>query len=67
MAIGDLNADGFLDVVVASSGGKPNELLLGDGAGAFTALSTFPGGASSNSAVALADVNSGSVVPIISP
>jgi len=38
ISTGDLNADGFLDLVVANSAGNSVSVLLGDGTGAFTAV-----------------------------
>jgi hypothetical protein len=38
IAAGDLNADGFLDLVVANSAGNNVSVLLGNGTGAFTAV-----------------------------
>ena len=57
----DMNADGFLDLVVANSSGNSVSILLGDGTGAFHAVvpqgqSDFSTGASPQ-AVVLGDFN----------
>jgi hypothetical protein len=43
IAVGDLNADGFLDLVVANSAGNNVSVLLGNGTGAFAVVQTAQG------------------------
>ncbi|HSF71984.1 MAG TPA: FG-GAP-like repeat-containing protein, partial [Methylotenera sp.] len=56
MALGDLDADGDLDAVVANNG--PQDVVLNDGTGNFSPHPTTPTfGAGNSQAVALADVD----------
>lgn len=43
IAVGDIDGDGNMDVVVANFGSAPNRLYLGDGDGAFSASGTAIG------------------------
>jgi hypothetical protein len=55
VAVGDLNGDGALDIVLGN-GGSPSQVYLNDGAGGFpTALDLF--GSRATSSVALGDLN----------
>jgi hypothetical protein len=70
IAVGDLNADGFLDLVVANSAGNNVSVLLGNGTGAFSAVQA-PQGAPNFStgnapdAVVLGDFNQDGRLDII--
>jgi hypothetical protein len=66
VALGDLNGDGKLDLVATGSGDNTVTVLLGDGAGGFTAAasSPFPVG-STPVGVALGDVNGDGKLDII--
>ena len=58
VALGDLNGDGSLDLVLGSSGGLPSQVYLNDGHGGYTATAApiNPGGNRTLS-VALGDFN----------
>ncbi|MGD9099002.1 MAG: FG-GAP-like repeat-containing protein, partial [Anaerolineae bacterium] len=58
IALGDVDGDGDLDVLVANAGNQPQDVYLNDGSGAFSAHSVSPtfGGGRSES-VALGDVD----------
>jgi hypothetical protein len=56
VALGDLNGDGHLDVVIANRAGQPENVRLGDGTGSFpTARPSF--GAEDSTAVSLGDLD----------
>jgi len=57
VAKGDLNGDGFLDLVVANSGSGTISALLGDGGGVFSFPSIDSAAGQGPTAVALADFN----------
>ena len=57
VALGDVDGDGDLDMVVGNGSGGANELLLNSGDGTFVAASAFPGGSADTYAVALGDVD----------
>ena len=57
VAMGDVDADGALDLLIGNGGSDPNELLMGDGAGGFSTTDGFPGGAADTRAVAMGDVD----------
>ncbi|MEM7202584.1 MAG: FG-GAP-like repeat-containing protein [Planctomycetota bacterium] len=59
VALGDVDGDGDLDLVVANGAGRQNHLLLNDGAGNFsdTTATRLPVDASETAAVALADLD----------
>ncbi|MEW6278890.1 MAG: FG-GAP-like repeat-containing protein, partial [Candidatus Eremiobacterota bacterium] len=56
VAVGDLNADGRLDLATANSGSNDGSVLLGNGDGTFQAAQNFPVGPVPDS-VALGDLN----------
>ena len=59
LEVGDLDEDGHLDAVLASTGGccPDVELMLGDGAGSFVSMGLNPTGSPDLSSLALGDVN----------
>ena len=57
MVVGDLNQDGFLDLVVASDGSSSASVLQGNGDGTFKAFTTANTGASQVGSVAIGDFN----------
>src|SRR5207302_5071208 len=56
VALGDINGDGKLDLVVANRSNNNVGVLLGNGNGTFAAMQTFTTGAAPYSA-AVADLN----------
>ena len=64
MALGDVNGDGALDLVVGNSG--VDELFINDGAGTFSRSLTFVSNSTSTTtAVALGDVNGDGALDIV--
>lgn len=57
VAVGDVNKDGKLDIVVANSFSNTVGVLLGNGNGTFQAVQTYGSGGSSAIAITVADVN----------
>lgn len=57
LALGDVDGDGDVDIVVGKSGGKPNVLLLNQGGGTFVEATGFAGGSANTLAVSLGDVD----------
>ena len=57
VVVGDLNKDGFLDLVVASDGSSSASILQGNGDGTFKAFTTANTGASQVGSVAIGDFN----------
>lgn len=60
IALGDINSDGYLDIVVANAGtsGQRNSLYLNDGAGSFETQPAWRSSLSNNSiVVALGDID----------
>jgi hypothetical protein len=57
IAVGDINSDGKLDIVVANWLGECVEILYGNGNGTFQTAQAFSGPGSTPSGVAVADVN----------
>ena len=57
VAIGDLNGDGYPDLVVANSESDSVSVLMGNGDGTFKSPTTYSSGGNFAMSVALADVN----------
>ncbi len=57
IAVGDFNGDGKQDLVVANRGSNNVSILLGDGAGHFSAATNFPVFAFKPQSVAVGDFN----------
>ena len=55
IAAGDLNGDGFIDIVTGNDGSLSVSVLLGTGAGTFSKASTYPAG--NTHTIALADID----------
>jgi hypothetical protein len=67
LAVADVSRDGKLDIVIANAGSGDLTVLLGDGAGGFTAAPGTPvqtGGASPSS-LALADLNGDGKIDLV--
>jgi len=67
LAVGDINGDGKLDIVSASSSGQTITVLFGDGTGNFVASPGSPIAAGAGFGVALGDVNRDGKLDIIVP
>ena len=57
LALGDVDGDGDVDIVLGKSGGQPNVLLLNQGGGTFVEATGFAGGSANTRAVSLGDVD----------
>lgn len=57
VALGDIDQDGHLDIVVANTNGEANLLMLNNGSGAFQETRELPGGTHNTSCVALGDLD----------
>jgi len=68
VALGDLDGDGDLDMVVANSASAPPtvSVLLGNGTGGFGAQTTFAVGNTPND-VALGNLNAGAALDLVVP
>jgi len=64
IALGDLNSDGHLDIVLGNSVYEPNELLLNNHDGTFT-VSELPGGENQAFSIALGDFNGDNLTDIV--
>jgi hypothetical protein len=72
-AVGDLNGDGALDIVLANSGEsvsgqfipQPSQIFLNDGHGAFGAPHELPGSGRPTRSIALADLNGDGALDIV--
>ncbi len=65
VALGDVNGDGKLDIVVANFLSSNVGVLLGNGDGTFQHVVTYGSGGSQNYSVALADVNGDNILDIV--
>jgi hypothetical protein len=63
-AFGDLNNDGFADLVVVNSGNQANQILFNDGSGQFVLAQIFGDGSNSR-AVALIDLDNDNDLDIV--
>jgi hypothetical protein len=63
LVIGDLNADGLLDIVTANAGSNDISVLLGDGSGSFTTAGNYSVG-SQPAAIVIGDFNNDSQLDI---
>lgn len=64
MALGDINDDGELDIVTANMVSDNVSVLIGDGAGGFTASTILTGGVQPYS-VALGDIDGDGAIDIV--
>ncbi|HET9222396.1 MAG TPA: VCBS repeat-containing protein, partial [Roseiflexaceae bacterium] len=73
VAVGDLNGDGALDIVLGNSGQsvngqfvpQPSQIFLNDGRGAFGAPRELPGSGRPTRSIALADLNADGALDIV--
>ena len=65
LAVGDVNGDGKLDLVVANAGSTTVGVLLGNGDGTFATAVTYDSGGYFPESVAIADVNRDGVADIV--
>ena len=66
VAVGDINGDGFQDVVTANVGSNNISVVLGDGAGGFGAAAIYSTGPSSGPAgVALGDMDGNGTLDVL--
>src|SRR5580704_7362369 len=65
LAVGDVNGDGKLDLVVANASSNTVGVLLGHGDGTFATAVTYDSGGNFPDSVAIADVNGDGVPDII--
>ena len=57
VAFGDVNSDGFVDLILGNDGNQANQLLINDGTGSFTSSATFPGSDAITKALVAADMD----------
>ncbi len=65
IALGDINGDGWLDIVVGNARDTANQLLLNNGNGYFERATDLPGGLLDTQSVALGDVNNDGSLDVI--
>jgi hypothetical protein len=65
VAVGDLNNDGKLDLVLTNTFGQPSQVYINQGGGRFAAPATLPGSGNETIRMALADLNGDGLLDII--